>query len=299
MADDTHFDDEAAARKEAFAATRRRFIQLMATTMGAALSGCGYGFVPSNTSNTNPLNVPLEPSDQKMLAFFDTLRQDSTLADRFILDPSSTMIAAGVLPPANSVQIARANRLVMYVLANKPLLEQLGAIASRHTNEHELFNSYTATNVNFDSFQAAKAAMSESDVDWKALFAEQVEVLFSDAKIRAIAGLDINEDKVPAFASNVSQSMIGEIQGRGEPRHRDMAAFAVAAANAIALANWKYAANVNFAANANFFANANWVWNWNYGPTPQLRGHEDATLSDWEHFLGNLTQHAERIQAQL
>jgi hypothetical protein len=282
------------SRIEAVEATRKRFLQLVATSAGASLAGCGYGFVASNAiTPDNPLALNMLESQKRFFRFCRLLSVDSTLRSSFIEDPSGTLMSHGLIAPNTRVSISRANKLVFYILANEDLRNDVAAIALKSEGTRKAVtgwgNEFTGNNPNFDAISSITKEVVAAP-DYRGVLEKQLYVLLGDAKFCELAGIQLRVDDRRAYAHTLSYQLHQFSPFR--PAIVILNANAIANANAIINANAFGNVNVNANANANANANFNWNCNWN-----TAHGHCPPQNADsWYAFLDDLLEQAQVLE---
>lgn len=283
----------ARAKKEsALEATRKRFISLIGTSLGASLAGCGYGFVPSNTTSpTDPLTVPMNDALKRGLKFFTAAQDDPTLQEQFIQNPSATLIGYGVAEPNTKAEVSKANRLLFYMLKNKGLANRCASIATSASGMGRavkaLENEFTGSNPNIKQVRAAIHAINTAS-DKDLVIERQVEVLMSDETFRDIAGVHLEANEISPYSRRLA-ARVGNLETE-KP-------------NTIPFFN--FALNVNFILNANFFSNANFNLNANFNQDTNtgecfmiVCRQSSISARMWSDFLARLVEQSERISGQ-
>lgn len=280
-------------RARAIDSTRKRFLQLMGTSMGTSLAGCGYGFVASNTSTPeNPLALTMVESQKQFFRFCYELRASNALQARFIDDPSGTIASYGLIPPNSKMAFSRANKLVFYILANERLRNDFGAIAmASETTKHLAaygHNAFTSDNPNLDVVRSITQKVISAP-DYRGVLEDQLYILLSDAKFCELSGLNIPASERRAYANKLSYK-VHDFRPVN-PAIVILNANAIANANAIVNANAFGNVNVNVNVNANANANVNWNCNWN-----TAKGHCPPENTEvWYRFFDNLIEHAQAV----
>lgn len=285
-------------RKAAISETRRRFLLMSGTFLGAGLTGCGYGFVPPKISppGGTPLVLSMDQRMQRMLNFFATLHTSNTLQASFIQNPTQTLIAAGVVPPNSAVEINRANRLLLYTLGNRSLQDQLLGIVAQYPSVTQIGNKYTTNNVNLDTIHKFEDDL-DANADFKPMFREEVSLFISDSNVRSILGLNLSPEQIPHFVDKLTDSMS---DGLNPDNPQPVRPLLVVVNTFIALnINFKWNVNVNLNVNTNLNANLNVNYNMNANTqcntSTNGRCKLEASDAGWEKFLTDLTSHAEQI----
>ena len=258
----TKGDSRSKQQEHPLSATRKRFIQLSGTALGATLSGCGYGFVATNMGAAK-LRLPMDSAEQGALAFYMSMRASKAIQNRFVADPVGTMSAAGAVPPESASQVSRANKLLLYMLANEDLSKRVAEVALQRAARFPTPNAFTSANSNIQELHEAVGAV-ELAADDRSLVQEQVSIIVGDATFRDILGLQLSQSDVPAYVARLTEKLMArKIAGDGgvPTPNPDIGIINV---NFFLNANIKFNANYNTNVNINANANANLNYNFNF-----------------------------------
>lgn len=300
-------------RAENLAATRRRFLRVTSSAVGASLAAVGYGFVPSkdamatigpraSAGTRRPLSLPVPGLHERIATFAGRIIHDPTARASFRNDPVDALISSGVVPPNSRITISKGNALFFYLLTNDDLQRRLLAAVAPFSGIRNAVNPYTKQNVNVASVPTMRNvdyAYTES-TDFARSLEAQMAVLLGDTRVCEILGISADVAHRDAVATTPSKRLTDQaeaynaiVRSRGGPSFsdnsgkdhspvRDLRAYLVVLnLNVLANANYQYNANynsnVNVLLNLNISlnANANAATNYNYSTA----GPGDADIS--------------------
>ncbi len=259
------------SRADALAATRRRFLKMTGTALGASLAATGFGFVAAKDalaigvrSGAEGLVLPIPGMHERVTTFVSKLLHDRSLQDSFSQNPMATLVKYGVTPNATAATISASNALFFYLVSNRELQQEVASAATSFPSIHAALNSYTARNVNITSVESVESEdySYTSAIDFRQSLDSQIQILIRDIRVQQLLGIRLDSPQQAQFASSLSNKLTAIAQTHNAQK-RSNAHVVSPQRSYLAVFNFNFVANANYQYNANFSANFNFVSNAN------------------------------------